>query len=176
MTMQTGGLPGAYQAVDYIQRDVEGAIILIPFDTLNVANCDIYATFTIIGPALGERAYMGASSGLGKSAWEIYFPYVVWAVSNNGISTDGTIATIGTQGSVHVKMDDRDRILTLGQYRYGAYQSENRIHYCRVERSGDVVLELLPCVRKSDSKPGMYDTVSKTFYTNAGSGEFIVPA
>ena len=34
----------------------------------------------------------------------------------------------------------------------------------------------IPCVRKSDSKPGMYDTVSKTFYTNAGTGEFIVPA
>lgn len=35
--------------------------------------------------------------------------------------------------------------------------------------------ELIPCVRKSDNKPGMYDTVSKTFYTNAGTGEFIVP-
>lgn len=34
----------------------------------------------------------------------------------------------------------------------------------------------LPCVRKSDNKPGMYDTVTKTFYTNAGTGEFIVPA
>lgn len=33
----------------------------------------------------------------------------------------------------------------------------------------------VPCVRKSDSKPGMFDTVSKTFYTNAGSGEFIIP-
>lgn len=33
----------------------------------------------------------------------------------------------------------------------------------------------IPCVRKSDSKPGMYDTVSRTFKTNAGSGEFGVP-
>ena len=36
--------------------------------------------------------------------------------------------------------------------------------------------KFIPCVRKSDSKPGMYDTVSKTFYTNAGTGEFIIPA
>lgn len=33
----------------------------------------------------------------------------------------------------------------------------------------------IPCVRKSDSKPGMYDTLTKTFYTNTGTGEFIVP-
>lgn len=32
----------------------------------------------------------------------------------------------------------------------------------------------IPCYRKSDSKPGMYDTVSKTFYTNSGTGEFLV--
>lgn len=38
------------------------------------------------------------------------------------------------------------------------------------------IANFVPCVRKSDSEPGMYDTVSKTFYTNAGTGEFIVPA
>lgn len=43
-------------------------------------------------------------------------------------------------------------------------------------KNGVVVQNLIPCVRKSDSKPGMYDTVSKTFYTNSGTGEFIVPA
>ena len=36
-------------------------------------------------------------------------------------------------------------------------------------------INLIPCIRKSDSKPGMYDMVSKTFYTNAGTGEFIIP-
>ena len=33
----------------------------------------------------------------------------------------------------------------------------------------------IPCYRKSDNEPGMYDTVSGTFYTNAGSGDFIIP-
>ena len=32
----------------------------------------------------------------------------------------------------------------------------------------------IPCYRKSDSKPGMYDLKSKTFFTNAGSREFLV--
>ena len=32
---------------------------------------------------------------------------------------------------------------------------------------------LIPCYRISDNKPGMYDTVTNTFYTNSGTGEFI---
>jgi len=51
-----------------------------------------------------------------------------------------------------------------------------RISEFTITNNGATKLHLIPCVRKSDSKPGMYDTVSKTFYTNAGTGEFIVPA
>jgi len=33
---------------------------------------------------------------------------------------------------------------------------------------------LIPCYRISDNKPGMYDLVNGAFYTNAGTGEFIL--
>ena len=36
------------------------------------------------------------------------------------------------------------------------------------------ICELIPCYRKSDSEPGMYDTVTKQFFTNQGTGTFIV--
>lgn len=32
----------------------------------------------------------------------------------------------------------------------------------------------IPCYRKSDNKPGMYDIENNVFYTNDGTGEFIV--
>lgn len=51
-----------------------------------------------------------------------------------------------------------------------------RIYVMRFYDGGILIHNFIPCVRKSDSKPGMYDTVSKTFLTNAGTGEFIVPA
>lgn len=38
------------------------------------------------------------------------------------------------------------------------------------------IQNLVSCYRIADSKPGMYDTVSKTFYTNSGTGEFLVGA
>lgn len=43
-----------------------------------------------------------------------------------------------------------------------------------VIRDNAYVLNLISCYRKADSKPGMYDLVTGTFYTNAGTGEFIV--
>lgn len=56
--------------------------------------------------------------------------------------------------------------------------SRMKLYYIKFMDSNEETIlgEFIPCVRKSDSKPGMYDTVSKTFYTNAGTGEFIVPA
>jgi len=40
--------------------------------------------------------------------------------------------------------------------------------------NGKLVRNLIPCYRKEDNVAGMYDLVSGEFYTNAGTGEFIV--
>jgi hypothetical protein len=40
-------------------------------------------------------------------------------------------------------------------------------------RSGGRTTEMYPCMRKSDNVPGLYDTVSNTFYTNNGTGDFV---
>lgn len=40
--------------------------------------------------------------------------------------------------------------------------------------TGDRLGNYIPCYRKSDSKPGMYDTITDTFFTNGGTGEFTV--
>lgn len=52
--------------------------------------------------------------------------------------------------------------------------SYERIYYIAFYRGDDLAFELYPCYRKSDSVAGMYDTVSGTFFTNAGSGTFTV--
>lgn len=52
-------------------------------------------------------------------------------------------------------------------------QFHGRIYAIDVEdTSASKVLNLVPCYRKSDSVIGMYDIVSGTFYTNAGTGTF----
>ena len=49
-----------------------------------------------------------------------------------------------------------------------------RIYNLSFTANGVKEADFIPCYRKSDSEPGMYDTVSGTFFTNAGTGTFIV--
>ena len=51
---------------------------------------------------------------------------------------------------------------------------ESRIFDFKIFEGDNIVLYYVPSVRKSDNKPGMYDLVSGQFFTNQGTGEFIV--
>lgn len=53
---------------------------------------------------------------------------------------------------------------------------EGEIVYLKItDENGIVVRDMVPCYRKSDVKPGMYDLVGKRFYTNAGRDDFQLP-
>ena len=54
------------------------------------------------------------------------------------------------------------------------YPSNTRIYSASFYMSDVLTRNLIPCYRKSDSEPGMYDTVTKQFFTNAGTGTFLV--
>ena len=46
------------------------------------------------------------------------------------------------------------------------------IYDFRITSPSGAVMHLIPCYRKSDSVIGMFDTVSGSFFTNAGTGTF----
>lgn len=52
------------------------------------------------------------------------------------------------------------------------YYCEEKIYDVRIYTSGILARAFVPCYRKSDDKPGLYDMMSNTFYTNDGTGEF----
>lgn len=47
-----------------------------------------------------------------------------------------------------------------------------KIYYVKIYRNGTLVGNFVPAVRPSDSAIGMYDSVSKTFFVNTGTGTF----
>ena len=49
-----------------------------------------------------------------------------------------------------------------------------KIYYSKLYNNNILVFDGVPCYRKSDNEIGMYDLVSNTFFTNAGTGNFIV--
>lgn len=47
-----------------------------------------------------------------------------------------------------------------------------RIYSLQIIENGSMVRDFVPCYRKADNEIGMFDLVSNTFFTNAGTGTF----
>ena len=48
-----------------------------------------------------------------------------------------------------------------------------RVYSVKISNNSDVVRNMIPARRNSDGVVGMYDTVTDTFFENAGTGEFV---
>lgn len=59
-----------------------------------------------------------------------------------------------------------------GTFPTGYTNAKMRLYYCKIY-SPSIVRDFVPCYRKSDSVIGLYDLANDTFYTNAGTGNFI---
>lgn len=52
------------------------------------------------------------------------------------------------------------------------FNFKGKIFYCKIWENNILVRNFIPVKRNSDNVLGMYDTVNKIFYTNAGTGNF----
>ena len=51
-----------------------------------------------------------------------------------------------------------------------------KLYYCQIWSDDTLIRDYVPCYRKSDKKPGLFDKVNKLFYTNiSGVGDFTYP-
>ena len=66
-------------------------------------------------------------------------------------------------------------IFSLGSYRGGCGGStvKGKVYAAKLSIDNDLKRDLIPARRDSDGEIGMYDLVSRTFFTNSGTGEFI---
>ncbi len=65
-------------------------------------------------------------------------------------------------------------IILFGREYNNSYSyTKARIYGCKFSEGTTVIREYIPCYRKSDNKPGLYDLVNDEFYTNQGTGDFI---
>ena len=55
----------------------------------------------------------------------------------------------------------------------GTYRAYGRIYSVQITDGANLVRDFIPARRNSDNVLGMYDMVSDTFFTNAGTGTFI---
>lgn len=89
---------------------------------------------------------------------------------NYGVYVNGTRIGDG-------KAFQPDQSIFIGR-RGSAINFAGNVYYFHLKgnTSGNYLRKMFPCYRLSDSVAGMYDNINGVFYTNAGSGTFIVGA
>lgn len=64
-------------------------------------------------------------------------------------------------------------LFAMGTNNGANYWGRCRMAYCNLYDNNAIVRAFIPCYRKSDGKPGMYDLITETFFTNQGTSEFL---
>lgn len=186
-----GDLPSIYQRVEYIGISASGPYLETNYTP--VRGDEIECGYRINGAAVAALF----SAGTGK-----YQTVFVADTSNGryyvkafqtGSATDVTIWN-GNKANILLKnptsvfsvssgdvsvstpfqgaLDGNETNLRLFRRRNGDAGVASLIYSFTIANGGATKLDLIPCYRKADGTIGMYDTVSGSFFTNAGTGTF----
>lgn len=188
---KNGVLPTEYTQLDYIQSSGTQYI-----DTGVNPTATLSAELTIqLNTAAGDQklfgSFAGISAGINLGAISGY-----WRVGNGQwysslVSTTTNITTIKVADInnnynwyangelIYENLPSialNSSIFLMGIRYNGAYFSASalKLFSCKIWDNNVLVRDFIPAKRNSDSVLGLYDLVSETFFTNAGSGTFII--
>lgn len=195
MKKKTARLPAEYQEVEYLETSQTGA----PYIDSGIAITEdlVFEIDFKLLDAAGTHYFMGAYNGYdfylylsGDST--SYFQTAfgsAWANTTLLADTQRHKFVYQFENENLVVRDSNTTILTKAKIGFsgrsilvaGTSEAQNtripcKTYESKMTKSGVVIQDLIPCYRKVDDTPGMYDLVSNTFFTNAGTGEFIVGA
>lgn len=184
-------LPAGYQEVEWIEGEKAPAIITPVWLTLDTEievvgqqmefQREYLAEYGCYSPTIG-MSYSGSSTMFasfgnvrdhtgGSKDWQNQFRKIIQ--NKSGWWLDGVLQSQYNATSVSVNTDRKIAVFA----RTNESNSPERFSWWRIKsfivrQAGETVCDLIPCYRKSDVEIGMYDLVSKTFLTNAGTGTF----
>lgn len=180
-------LPKEYQEVEYLESS--GTQYIDLDKTLNVN--DYYFYFKVMPLKVSGNATNSYNGIMGKnSSPQVGWYNGGWTVGNAS-STTPDPPVVGQIYELEYSKDFDGNYCVDGQETglrrrgsmscylfYVESRSTNAIARLykayAVDKAGGYVYNLIPCYRISNSTPGMYDTVSGKFYTNSGTGNFIL--
>ena len=154
-------IPDVYKIIDFL-KFLPGQYINT---NLSIAKNDQTLTKATLYYEAGQstRDLMGWNTG-GGCYW--------------GVTTASTWEWVSTYTNADItqlnSITFSNKAPTTGTYKIGElYNHSTRTKYIKsfqISINGVVQRDFYACYRKSDKKYGMYDMITKTFYTNAGSG------
>lgn len=178
-------IPNDYVAIEYIESDgnqyvkfgLHSSDDVMKYN-LKVNLLEQYARRGIIG---GDNVWFnGININKSKYLWaDLRHPEVkITTEQPTGIvtleATDNLLIVNGNNGisSPDTNSTFEDIWVRLPSNKDGI-RKPIRVYKVEVENVGKWKVDCVPVIRKSDNKPGMYDKVSKQFFVNQGTGEFI---
>ena len=102
-----------------------------------------------------------------------YNPKINW-LNDGKIQIREIVENVGTNGIV-----DTVTLRLFSRYNDSTnswLNSAARIYQAQFSEGNKIIHNFIPVKRSSDNEIGMYDTITKTFFTNGGTGNFIEPS
>lgn len=191
-------LPSEYQEVEYIEST--GTQYIDTGVTLGTNDFTILFNFEQTKRATGEQPITSIWTN-DYNYWNLFIRSVssdesvldVYTSAHHMLSTEVnlnekyTVSLTRNENSWELTQDDstiswtyspsKINNTTLKLFKRGdltnAHSTKIKMYSFKMAISNTKTLNLIPCYRKSNGEIGMYDTVTKTFYTNSGTDIFL---
>lgn len=180
-----GGLPKQYQAVEYIGSNGRQYI-----NTFINGGSDI--TIDIVISDINGGWILGSQKSANESRFVVYcnnntlFAFKVNSNIGSGYICDDVAQHHFILSNTKCVMDSYTYSINSGVWadtlplflfamnNNGKYQAgiSYKIHKCDIYSNTTLVRQFVPCYDKQSGVIGMYDTISRIFFTNSGTGTF----
>ena len=185
-------IPSEYQEVEWIES-TGGQYIDLPFGFDPTDK--IETKFSITDSRSTDRYIVSPIEWNTNNNRFAMGVHAVYAVGFGGSTTSTTRLSPNTNNDGHIhewhysnrlfEIVDLGRSKDVSAINFGSTTANLRLFYGYStntrgkiatyyhKKADGTKVNLIPCYRKSDNEIGMYDTVTKTFFTNQGTGTFL---
>ena len=181
---EKANIPSEYEEVEYIESTgtqyIDTNYTPVQGDDLEFKNVTIN-NFNGALFSAGTESYQLILLGLGSVCYYKYFQAGNAVASSFSTITNGNIKVLN--GNLYInnvlkaQADYGGAVNTTLNIFQRANNTSNligKIGEIIISNNGIIKRDFIPCYRKSDNVAGLYDLVNNTFYTNQGTGNFIV--
>ena len=128
------------------------------------------ATFIICGTYKHISTIPSVASGAWQNVpfrFQFLLEYGYAEITINGTTTSKTAADDGkTDNNANLAIGSRNPSV-------GSGTATHRFYGVKMYRNGILIRDYHPCIRRSDNKAGLYDTVNHTFNPSTGAEDFV---
>lgn len=102
-----------------------------------------------------------------------YYVNTIYDISYNYNGSKNLIIN-GNKRTMSGTFDETNTLpIYIFRANYGTgYSGSFKVYDCKIYEGTVLVRNFIPCIRNLDSKPGLYDIVTQSFFVNQGTGEF----